>query len=278
MSMNLFAVTVFAGLVGLPSALLCVVLIVYLVVAPCPRVESRGRVAISRYFIYLSLAFAAIWFWMGAALPLAAWMFVYGDNGSWLDEYWLRIAAGIALVVSCIAFARGISGSISHGYIHCLTWVPPILLAGAGAVCVEEMLDRMEGITAKAAAQNMMRRFHKSRDSMQLKEQPGPPLFPDTPPEAQTFWIVENGQKIGLIMVWKNGVFGWKALRSHWFSDPTDILMDAKVYIDIGEKEKARYCLEQAIRALPGTPAEQEARRLLSTKLDRPNRQTPPAG
>src|SRR5688500_882147 len=107
--MALLAVTAFGNLIGLPSALLCLGLIFYLLVAPPPRPEKRARIAISRYFLFVILAVAAIWFWMNLALPLGAWMFVLGDNNSWFYDYSPHMAAGLALMVSCVAFLRGMA-------------------------------------------------------------------------------------------------------------------------------------------------------------------------
>jgi outer membrane protein assembly factor BamB len=247
--MYLLAATRFGSLIGLPSVLLRLALISYLLFSPLPPHECRARVAISWFFVYVSLAFAAIWFWLNVALPLGAWMFVLGDRNSWFYDYASHIAAAIALIISCVAFVRGMAGAISRRYVQSLKWAPPILLLAA------------------AAAQHLMKRFHKYNDSMHLEAHTGPSLFPDSPKDERTFWIVEGQEKIGLIMVWPNGILGWKQLRTHWFSDPTDILMDAQMYLDLGDQAKARYCLEQVIRSLPGTPAEKEARRLLNVKL-----------
>jgi hypothetical protein len=45
--------------------------------------------------------------------------------------------------------------------------------------------------------------------------------------------------------------------------------VDSQVNLELGELQKAKYCLEQVIRNLPGTSAEQEARRLLATLKQR---------
>ncbi len=265
--MYLLAITKFGNLVGLPSVLLCFALILYLLFCPLPRPGSRARVAISWFFVYVSLAFASIWFWLRPALYLGAWIFVLGDRNSWFYYYVSHIAAFLALFVTCLVFVRGMAGAISQRYIQWLKWVPPILLIAAAAVFAEEMFSRMAGVTAESAAQNLMEKFHKYDDSMHLEAHTGPSLFPDSPQDQRTFWIVQGQEKIGLIMVWKNGILGWKPLRTHWFSDSTDILVEAQVYLQLGDQAKARYCLEQIIRSMPGTPAEKEARRLLKVKL-----------
>src|SRR5262249_39168253 len=115
---------------------------------------------------------------------------------------------------------------------------------------------------------HMLSRVQNLKESVRLEEHLGPPLFPDGPKEQHTFWALDGEKKVALIMVWKNGAFGWKQLRYQGLKESTDILMDAQVYIQMGEKQKARYCLEQVIKAMPGTPAETEARRLLSTNLE----------
>lgn len=98
---------------------------------------------------------------------------------------------------------------------------------------------------------------------MRLLAHAGPPMSPDTPPDHKMFWIVEGDDKVGLIVVAPNSLLGWQHSRSHRFSDSTDILIDAQVFMKIGENDKARHCLKQIERNLPGTAAATEARRLL---------------
>jgi hypothetical protein len=266
--MCLLAVTTLGNLIGLPAAIVCIGFATYLLVAPAPGDGNRARVSAARFFVYVSLAFVAIWFWMRLALPAGAWMFVIGDRHSWFYDYSPYLAAGIALAVSCVAFLRGMTGLMTPRYIRWLTWVPPLLLLAAAVVFTDEMLSRMEGTTPESAAQHIVNSYPKAPESARLEAYGGPPLFPDSPSKQRTFWIVNRQEKIGVVMVWPNGLFGWKLLRVHWFSDPTDILTDAKVYLKLGDEEKARYCVEQVIRSMPGTPAEREARVLLVT-LDR---------
>jgi len=264
--MVLLGVTGFGQLLGLPSALACVGLIVYLLVAPRPPDENRARVAISRVFLQVTLAFAAIWFWMNVALPLTAWGFFIGDNSHWFYDYSPHIAAAIALLASLAAFLRTTMGTASRRYFRVLVWFPPLLLVAAAAVVVEEVLSRVEGLTAECAAEHILRNHvPRTNASMRLEPHSGPPIFPDMPRDHRTYWIVDGREKVGLIMVWPNRLLGWQHLRTHRFSESTDILIEAQVYLQQGDAKNARYCLEQVIRNLPGTPAEQEARRLLAT-------------
>jgi hypothetical protein len=266
--MFLLAVTQYGMLIGLPSAILCITLVLYLIAAPVPKADHRASITAWRIIVHVTLAFAAIWLWMYPTLYLGAWGFVLGDNGGWFYICCPFFAAAIALVTSCVALFRTLRGFASRHYLAWLAWAPPVLLLVAGVVYAEEMLDRMEGTTPAAAAQHIVSRYANFNKSMKVVEYIGPPLFPDGPNEQHTFWVLDGEKKIALIMVWRNGALGWKLLRSQGLKQPTDILMDAHVHIQMGDKQKARYCLEQVIAAMPGTDAETEARRLLSTSLE----------
>jgi len=250
--------------VGLPSSLICVVLVIYLLLAPRPS-SDRAQVAASRYFVFVSLAFPAIWFWTSLTFALVLWLFILGDRHHWLHDHGSKVTGLFALAVCTVAFLRGMTGNASHLYVRVLAWVPPFLLLAAAAVCVDRQLNLIEGFTAESAAQNIFESaaYHR-RDGMRLVPHTGPPVHPDTPAEHRTFWVVEGDKKVALLVVWRKG-FGWRLLRIHWFSkgDSRDILIDAKVYLDQSDEAKARYCLEQVIANFPGTPAETEARELL---------------
>jgi hypothetical protein len=268
--MCLLAVTGFGQLIGLPSSLFCFALIVYLLLAPSPRDDNPARVSISIFFVFVCLAFAAIWFWLSVALPMLVWIFILGDRNSWFWDRSSQIAAAAALLVTCVAFVRTMRGTVSPTYVAALKWAPPILLATAAAVSLENYLSIIEGFTADAAAQNIFKgaTYHRST-SMRLVPHDGPPLYPPPPAEQKTFWVVEGDKKVGLIVVWRRWLPGWRLLRTHWFTDSRDLLVEAKMYLDRGDKANARYCLDQIIASLSGTPAEEEARHLLATKLNR---------
>jgi hypothetical protein len=172
------------------------------------------------------------------------------------------------------------TGNASHLYVGALAWVPPFLLLTAAAVCLDREWNMVEGFTAESAAQKIFENPYLRRDTMRLVPHVGPPMHPDTPTEYQTFWAVEGDRKVAIFVVAPRA-FGWSHNRSHWFAtDSRDILGHAKVYLDLGEKAKARYCLEQVIANLPGTPAEAEARELLKRTgpARSPPMQLPPDG
>ena len=209
--MIILAVTSFGQSIGVPSALFCAAWIVYLLVAPPPAVEERARVAISRVFFLATLAFAAIWFWMGVALPLTAWMFFLGDNSHWFYDYSAHIAAAIALLASLVAFVRTTCGTVSRRYVRFLAWSPPLLLLAAAAVVLEDYLSQVEGLTAESAAQHLLETNVPRRTaSMRLEAHAGPPMFPEMPSNHKTFWIVDGREKVGLIMVQPNRLLGWQ--------------------------------------------------------------------
>ena len=262
--MLILAVTGFGQAIGLPAALCCVAWIAYLLVAPPPRTEP-AKVAISWAFFLVTLAFAAIWFWMTLALPLTAWFFFIGDNEHWFYDFSPHIAAGVALLASLAAFLRTTWGTASRLYVRLLAWSPPLLLLAAAAVVAEDALSRVDGWTAQSAAQRILQTdVPRTNAAMRLEEHPGPPLYPDMPQDHRSFWIVEGGEKVGLITVAPNRLLGWHLSRSHRFNDQADVLVDAKVYLSQGDNQSARYFLEQVIANLPGTPTEQEARRMLA--------------
>jgi len=264
--MAILALTSFGQLIGLPSALVCAHLMVYLLAAPLPRSDKRVGMAMSKAFVFASLAFAAIWFWMGGAFFMIAWLFFLGDNNHWFYDHVSDIAAVVALAVSCAAFLRTTLGSASQLYVSSLAWIPPILLVTAGAVSIENTLSSVEGLTPESAAARVFKtNVPRISPTMRLEAHAGPPMHSDTPSDHKTFWIVEGREKVGLIVVRPNPLLGWQHSRSHRFGDSMDILIDAQVYIELGENVKARYCLEQIIKNLPGTPAEKEARRLLAS-------------
>ncbi|MEX2176308.1 MAG: hypothetical protein WD872_18240 [Pirellulaceae bacterium] len=264
--MVILALTQFGILIGLPSLLLCAGLMTFLLVAPLPRPDGRAKVATSKVFIFASLAFAAVWIWLRFALPGIAWMFFLGDRNHWFYDHSSTVAALVALLVSCAAFLRPTLGTASRRYVRFLTWAPPILLVAAAAVAVDSTLSPVQGLSGESAAQSILNsNVPGTNATMRLQAHTGPPMDPDTPIDNKSFWIVDGGEKVGLIVVRPNSLIGWQHSRSHRFSDSTDILIDAQVYVKLGENEKARYCLEQILSNLPGTPAEKEARRLLTT-------------
>jgi hypothetical protein len=171
----------------------------------------------------------------------------------------------LALLVTLVAFLRTTFGKASRRYFHVLACLPPLLLVSAAAVAIEDGLSRVDGLTADSAAERILRTNVPRNSGTVLEAHAGPPLYPDMPSNHQTYWIVDGREKVGLIMVRPNRLLGWQHSRSHRFDEPTDILVDAQVYLEVGEIQNARYFLNQIIRNLPGTLAEQEARRLRAT-------------
>lgn len=273
MTVFLLAMTEGTSIVIFISFIACLGLIAHALIARTPNVGDRVMPSQWALFGRLFLECLSIFLWLAITLPLLGWAFWYGDNDHWFMRRGWILGLLIALGTSVISAVRINRHGTSQRYLRLHFWLPLCLILLLGFVFVYESLQDIEGLTAEAASQEILKQF-ATRDNqpVRLVEHHGPlPRvgaleFHEIPSEGKLYWVIGEEEPLGRFSIRPHNWFGWTVTHTERFQPSAEVLARAKELIGVpSDRKYGVSMLREVIGNYPDSPAAAEAAKLLES-------------
>ncbi len=227
-----------------------------------PRLNPKRRLT---WLLLVPLEFAALWLWLNPAITLLVWLFVFGDNLNEfrMNAFVLAPATLLAVVTSASLTVRIARGTASPRYLRIHLWATLLLLTMYGGMRGYDYASRIEGTTARRAAENFLARYEKHLDGARLVERSSRSGPEDDASTYKRYWIMVANEPKVRFTVYRMGWFAW-TVGSNRPVEPSRPQLDrAKRAIRERDPETAELVLKRVIEDYPDTDDGSEARELL---------------
>lgn len=207
--------------------------------------------------------------WLGPMYYLGAWLLWIGDQQHWFwDYYWVPAAATTLLVASLPAWWMLRRGT-TRGYYLLHFWGAWVLVNFYVAGYIYENTRHVLGHTPEEAAQRLLLQYQEQYD-IPLRLVPDRCPLPEAISDLERgkrYWIVGPQGPVTRIGVRPHRWYGWQFSYNYSVKSAEEMLQQAQQRLqsrDARSLEEARAILEAILELYPpGSPAVQQARRLL---------------
>jgi hypothetical protein len=139
-------------------AMLYAALAVYVLLGGSVRMVNRQRARPLWYLILPTAFLVTFWFCGRWIWTIAFWIFVFGDAGPY-EEYGRWVAAIVAVFVTVSLVVRLSLGLFSRRFLVVCVTGTALLTALSGVIVMTEIASRIDGWSARAAAENYLAKF-----------------------------------------------------------------------------------------------------------------------
>lgn len=231
--------------------------------------SKRKRAQISKWVLGVVVVpqFFAVLGASGTIIGYIAYFHLFGDKYHPIYSYYWIPALLIALGISTITLRKLRVGRMPRHYLVINVCISLVLLSCFALSHATRRAEEAERFypTAREAAEQTLRDSGHEVGAYRLVEDPGRSGYAAFGDEAKTFTVMGADEPIGRICVSRHGASWTFSRQEHYRRTSSEELARAKESLQRGFTS-GNLILREIVRNFPGTPAAEEAQRMLNDR------------